>query len=173
LRIAVAWLEFFVRGENAMVDSIKFNSLLVPVDFSPASEAALMRALSLASSAESNVIVFHVLEPTLIEFAVDHGWGSHHEVTSQMRVKAEEKLQAYRRLSSQRVEIDTLISEGVPFIEILKKAKDFAVDAIVIGKIGVRGKIEKLLFGSTAEKVLRASVFPVIVLPQDEDKTEI
>lgn len=155
-----------------MHESIQFDSLLVPVDFSPASEAALAKALDLASSSESSVIVLHVLEPTLVDFAVEHGWGSHREVMERMRARAEEKLNGYRKLNTRKVEIDTLVSEGVPFVEILKKAKDFAVDAIVIGKIGIRGEIEKLLFGSTAEKVLRASVFPVIVFPQDEAKTD-
>jgi nucleotide-binding universal stress UspA family protein len=63
------------------------------------------------------------------------------------------------------IAVDTLISEGLPFLEILRKADDFAVDAIVLGKIGTRGPVEKLLFGSTAEKVLRGSRRPVIVLP--------
>jgi nucleotide-binding universal stress UspA family protein len=153
-------------------DSIKFDSLLVPVDFSPASEAALRKALKLASSSESNVIVLHVIEPTLIDFAVDHGWGSHPEVAAKMRARAEEKFIQYRNQDTDGVEVDTLISEGVPFVEILKKAKDFAVDAIVIGRIGVRGEIEKLLFGSTAEKVLRTSTHPVIVFPQDDAAPE-
>jgi glycine betaine transporter len=141
--------------------------LLVPVDFSPASEAALVKALGLASSSDANVIALHVIEPSLIDFAVAHGWGSHQEVVARMRVRAEEKLTAYQTADHHGVEVVTLVSEGVPFLEILKKAKDFAVDAIVIGRIGVRGEIEKLLFGSTAEKVLRTSSYPVIVFPQD------
>jgi nucleotide-binding universal stress UspA family protein len=159
-------------GGSAVSDAIDFDSLLVPVDFSPASEAALMRALSLATPGKSMVIVLHVIEPTLIDFAVDHGWGSHEEVTAQMRKRAEEKLAEYGDRNTKEVEVVTLVSEGTPFLEILRKARDFAVDAIVIGKIGARGKIEKLLFGSTAEKVLRGSVYPVIVFPQDEVESE-
>jgi nucleotide-binding universal stress UspA family protein len=113
-----------------------------------------------------------VIEPTLIDFAVDHGWGSHQEVAAKMRARAEEKLMEYKTQDTHGVEMDTLVSEGVPFVEILKKAKDFAIDAIVIGRIGVRGEIEKLLFGSTAEKVLRTSAHPVIVFPHDEASTE-
>jgi glycine betaine transporter len=153
-------------------ESIKFDSLLVPVDFSPASEAALVKALNLASSSESNVIVLHVIEPTLIDFVVDHGWGSHQEVAAKMRARAEEKLMEYKTRETHGVEKDTLVSEGVPFVEILKKAKDFTIDAIVIGRIGVRGEIEKLLFGSTAEKVLRTSTHPVIVFPHNEASTD-
>ena len=64
-----------------------------------------------------------------------------------------------------RAEIDTIVCEGTPFVEILRIAEDFAVDAIVIGKVGTRGTAEKLLFGSTAEKVVRGSRLPVVMLP--------
>ena len=41
----------------------------------------------------------------------------------------------------------------------------YTVDAIVMGKVGARGTLETLLFGSTAERVLRGSRCPVVVLP--------
>lgn len=150
-----------------MSDAIAFNSTLVPVDFSPASEAAFHRALALAASDDGNVILLHVIDRHLVDFAVQHAWGSKEEVTAQMREYAETKLAEYRQRASNGVEIDTIVSEGIPFLEILLKAKDFAVDAIVIGRIGTRGEIEKLLFGSTVEKVLRGSRQPVIVFPYD------
>jgi glycine betaine transporter len=82
-----------------------------------------------------------------------------------MREHAEKRLQELKNVAPAEITVDTLISEGLPFLEILRKADDFAVDAIVLGKIGTRGPVEKLLFGSTAEKVLRGSLRPVIVLP--------
>jgi nucleotide-binding universal stress UspA family protein len=52
-------------------------------------------------------------------------------------------------------------------VEILRKAEDFQVDAILMGKHGVRGHIEKLLFGTTAERVIRGTSRAVIVIPVD------
>lgn len=146
----------------------EFTSLLVPVDFSPASDVAMDRALDLASGEKPVVIALHVIDPSLVEFAVDHGWGSREEVTAHMRRRAEQELESHRLRAGDRAQIDTIVSEGVPFLEILRKSEDFAVDAIIIGKVGARGAIEKLLFGSTAEKVLRGSRRPVIVLPVEE-----
>lgn len=143
----------------------EFNSLLVPTDFSQASEAAVERAMSLASGEKPVLILLHVIDPSLVEFAAGHGWGSADEVIADMRQRAQEEMVNYEQRAQDGIEIDVIISEGVPFLEILRKAEDFAVDAIVIGKIGTRGAIEKLLFGSTAEKVLRGSRKPVIVLP--------
>lgn len=145
-----------------------FNSLLVPVDFSPASSAAVQRAMSLASGDQPVVILLHVIDVSLVEFAVNHGWGSKAEITAQMRKQAEKDLERYRAQVPEGIEVDVLVSEGAPFLEILRKAEDFAVDAIVIGKFGWRGAVDKLLFGGTAEKVLRGSRHPVIVLPFDE-----
>ncbi|MEO8496467.1 MAG: universal stress protein [Planctomycetota bacterium] len=49
-----------------------------------------------------------------------------------------------------------------------RRTSDVAVDAIVMSKIGRRGKVEELLFGSTAEKVLRGSNKPVLILPTSD-----
>ena len=151
-------------------DTLEFNSLLVPVDFSPASEAAFCRAMSLASGENPNLILMHVIDPSLVNFAVEHGWGSMVEVTAQMRLRAEQELERYRQRAKDGLQVDVIVSEGVPFLEILRKSEDFAVDAIVIGKVGTRGPIERLLFGSTAEKLLRGSRRPVIVLPNEEEE---
>ena len=149
-----------------MGDAFEFNSMLVPVDFSPASAAALDRAMSLASGATPVLILLHVIDLSLVDFATDHGWGSKEDVITKMRQRAERELELYCQRAKERIglEIDVVISEGVPFLEILRKAEDFAVDAIIIGKTGTRGTIEKLLFGSTAEKVLRGSRRTVVVL---------
>jgi nucleotide-binding universal stress UspA family protein len=85
-----------------------------------------------------------------------------------MRKRAEAQLQEYVNASPDEIEVDSIISEGLPFLEILQKADDFAVDAIVMSRIGRRGKVEDLLFGSTAEKVLRGSSKPVLVLPPSD-----
>jgi nucleotide-binding universal stress UspA family protein len=151
-----------------MKTTLEFNTLLVPVDFSAASEWAVSCAYQLASGEQPVVIVLHVIDISLVQLAVKHGWGSQEEVTAQMRRHAEKELASYRQQASQGIQVDAVVSEGVPFVEILRKAEDFAVDAIVIGKTGTRGPLEKLLFGSTAEKVLRGSRRPVIVLPINE-----
>ena len=151
-----------------MTDRLEFETLLVPIDFSAASESTFDRALQLAAGENAVLILLHVMDPSLVDFATAHGWGSPEEVTKEMRARAEGELDAYKNRAESGTEIDVIVSEGVPFLEILRKAEDFAVDAIVIGKIGGRGGLEKLLFGSTAEKVLRGSRRPVIILPVGE-----
>jgi nucleotide-binding universal stress UspA family protein len=149
----------------ATTNPIEFGTLLVPTDFSAASETALTQAFSLAGGKKPVVILLHVIDPSLVNFAATHNFGSAAEVTQQMRLQALQDLKALKERFQDRAEIDTIACEGTPFVEILRKAEDFAVDAIVIGKVGARGAAEKLLFGSTAEKVVRGSRRPVLVLP--------
>ncbi len=153
-----------------MTNENKPDPILVPVDFSAASNLAFDQALALANGDQSVLILLHVIDPSLVDFAASHGWGTKGEVVKQMRQQAEAQLESLKRQANGRCEIDAIVSEGVPFLDILRKADDFAVDAIVIGKVGSRGAIEKLLFGSTAEKVLRGSRRPVIVLPTEESE---
>lgn len=56
------------------------------------------------------------------------------------------------------------ISFGDPGHEIVEKAKELKADCIVIPTHG-RGGIEHMLLGSVAERVVRLSSCPVIVLP--------
>ena len=142
-----------------------FNTLLVPIDFSPASEAAFDYSLRLASGDNAVVILLHVIDPAFVDFAEAHEFGVRNDLTKQMRDRAELQLTALKDRADVNVEIDVIVSEGPPFLEILRKSQDFIVDAIVLGKVGMRTGIEKMLFGSTAEKVLRGSQCPVLVLP--------
>jgi glycine betaine transporter len=151
-----------------MIRKLDFNTLLVPVDFSDNSKVAFAQALGLVSGDNPVVILLHVIDPSLLDFAEAHEMGARQQITHRMHERAELLLKEYIEACPNEIEVDSLISEGLPFLEILKKADDFAVDAIVMSKIGRRGKVEELLFGSTAEKVLRGSTKPVLVLPTTE-----
>lgn len=151
-----------------MPRKVEFNTLLVPVDFSDNSRVAFDQAIGLAGGDDAVVILLHVVDTSLADFAATHELGSREETVQKMRDHAEAQLQPYVDACPDEIELDSIISEGQPFLEILQKANDFAVDAIVMNKVGTRGKVEQLLFGSTAEKVLRGSNKPVLVLPASD-----
>ncbi|MGH9900275.1 MAG: universal stress protein, partial [Pyrinomonadaceae bacterium] len=52
-----------------------------------------------------------------------------------------------------------------PFVEILKIARDLDLPMIVMGVRGRSTPAEDVLFGSTAEKVLRGTRVPVLCVP--------
>jgi len=148
-----------------MIRKVDFNTLLVPIDFSDNSKAAFAQAIGLVAGDNPVVILLHVIDSSLPEFAQTHDLGPREEIVHRMRERAELLLTEYTDACPEGIEVDPIICEGRPFMEIIQKADDFAVDAIVMSKIGRRGEVEQLLFGSTAEKVLRGSTKPVLALP--------
>lgn len=150
-----------------MTNKVPFNSLLVPTDFSENAWSAFQHARLLVDGDESEIVVVHVIDSGFVNQIAQLGMGDHDELLAVMREKAKTKLQRYSENSDDTTNIDTLVCEGVPFLEIIKKADDFAVDAIVMSKLGERSQADTLLFGSTAEKVTRGSKKPVIVLPSE------
>ena len=150
-----------------MTNKVPFNSLLVPTDFSENAWSAFQHARLLVDNDESEIVVVHAIDPTTVIQMVDLGIGDHDAVLASLREKALGRLKEYSELSNDSTHIDTLVCEGEPFLEIIRKADDFAVDAIVMSKLGQRDQTKSLLFGSTAEKVIRGSRKPVVVLPTE------
>jgi nucleotide-binding universal stress UspA family protein len=57
-----------------------------------------------------------------------------------------------------------IVAEGEPSDEILKGAYESGSDLLVVGRIG-RSGLEKIMLGSVAEKVVRHSKVPVLIVP--------
>ncbi len=150
-----------------MAATLVFNSLLVPHDFSEPAQRVLLLAHQLVDGDEPSIILMHVIDEELVAMMVSNGFGDRDEIIAKLREQAERELDQYLSNDFGRVEIKRVTSVGVPFLEIIRKAKDFAVDAIVMGRAGAGQQVGHLLFGSTAEHVLRGSTRPVIVLPNN------
>jgi glycine betaine transporter len=145
----------------------EFNALLVPVDFSSAARSAFDYAIGLVSGADPVIMLLHVMDQRHVDFAVAHELAAREEVLDVMRARAERALADYQAPADSGIEVMTIVVEGTPFLEIVKKAEELKADAIVMGKFGLRGKIDPYLFGTTAEHVVRGSTRPVIVLPAE------
>jgi nucleotide-binding universal stress UspA family protein len=73
-----------------------------------------------------------------------------------------------RKSSLLNVRLESMVVVGKPFAEILRIAADLHFSLIVMGIRGRhQGGIEEILFGSTAEKVLRAARIPVVCVPPE------
>jgi nucleotide-binding universal stress UspA family protein len=145
---------------------MKFEDVLVPVDFSPNSLRAIEFALSLVEP-DGEVYLLHVIDSDFVARLDSEGFAETEPATSRMRQRAEAHFQELiTGLAENRPKVESMIVVGKPFAEILRVAADLDFQIIVIGTHGIRGeKIEELLFGSTAEKVLRGARVPVICVP--------
>ncbi len=61
------------------------------------------------------------------------------------------------------IKVRTMVKTGKPFLEIVETAAEEDADMIIISSHGHSG-VEHILFGSTAEKVVRKAPCPVLIL---------
>ena len=139
------------------------QELLVGVDFSPNSLRALATALRWRN-ATAEITVLHVVDSSLIDRIGSLGLGQPDEVLAHMRSRAEDEM---ARLMSERgaERVESMIVVGEPFVEIVKIANDLDCDLIVLGIRSGATPLKQLLFGGTAEEVLRAASRPVLCVP--------
>ena len=139
--------------------------ILVPMDFSPCSINALRVAVGMASP-EGDLTLLHVIDEEFVNGAVEAGLGTAEDVRQRLKELAETSFtNVLEGLDAGKVDIEKMIVVGLPFVEILKIARDLDLPMIVMGVRGRSTGAEELLFGSTAEKVLRGARVPVLCIP--------
>lgn len=144
------------------------NTILVGSDFSRPARRALMQALSLARQGDAGVMVLHVIHaPDLEELAMLAGVTAPALRERLVKERRERLAELVTETQEDRgdVPVETIIAWGHPYEVILKKASDAAVSLIVLGTAGPSADMERALFGSTAEKVLRSATCPVLCVP--------
>src|SRR5215813_9255559 len=147
---------------------MKIEDILVPIDFSPGSLRALDYALAMVDPS-GEVYLLHVIDADFLARMSDEAFCDAETARAQTKRKAEEHLQKItRKFSLVNVRMESMVVVGKPFTEILRIAADLHFSLIVMGIRGRnQGGIEELLFGSTAEKVLRAARIPVVCVPPE------
>ena len=139
--------------------------ILVPVDFSACSVNALKVAIGMAAP-EGDLTLLHVIDQEFLDDAVAAGLGASEDIRNRLKEQAEANFSTMLEgLDARNVDIQKMIVVGLPFVEILKIARDLDLSLIVMGVRGRSTPPEELLFGSTAEKVLRGSRVPVLCVP--------
>jgi len=146
---------------------ITLKRILVPVDFSENSKKALRYALPLASQYKGGIVVMYVVEPAV--FPSDFGFGqmSFPDVEKEMFEKAEQELKQLIEDLKTNVSIAPVVKSGIPFVEVTTYADQENIDLIILATHGRTG-VEHILFGSTAEKIIRKAPCPVLVVRAEE-----
>jgi nucleotide-binding universal stress UspA family protein len=144
---------------------LKSTDMLVPVDFSACSVNAFRAALAIAAP-DGDITLLHVIDEHFVKDAVNAGLGTTEEIQQKLRARAEADFDVMLAdVKTDGVDVERMIVIGTPFVEILKIARDLDLPMIVMGVRGRSTPPEELLFGSTAEKVLRGARVPVLCIP--------
>jgi nucleotide-binding universal stress UspA family protein len=145
--------------------------ILVPVDFSSCSEEAFRIALTLARTFQAELLVLHVIDTSAL--AAFNRLGllavSSDAQPQKRRLRHHARLNMRRLLDSEpakNMKITRVLAEGVPFVEIAQMVRVEKVNLVVLGSYGGRSEsVDKIFFGSTAEKVVRTAGCPVLTVP--------
>ncbi len=149
------------------IPAVGIRSILVPIDFSIHSKNALKYAVPMARRFGASVHLVYVVEPTI--YPADLGFGQVvlPGVEDELREKGGSELQSLiRKEIGGSVKASWSVRTGNPHQEILREADERKVDLIVVATHGHSG-VEHMLFGSTADRVVRHAKCPVLtVRPQ-------
>ena len=147
---------------------VDIKHILCPVDFSEFSRHAFDRAVAVARSYAADVTVLHVLPVPSAVPALPYGpegpgpFGF--EAVDRARALAElSRFLASEQETGIRLHYEAAESPSVQK-EVLTQASRLSADLIVMGTHG-RSGFDRLFLGSVAEKVLRTSPVPVLVVP--------
>jgi nucleotide-binding universal stress UspA family protein len=148
--------------------AITLRKILVPIDFSEYSKKALHYAIPFARQFNAKILLLYVVEPTIYPADFSFGQIGMPNVENELRVKGEQELQELITNEIKgAVAAEALVKVGLPFVEVVSYAKDEGVDLIIVATHGHTG-VEHILFGSTAEKIVRKAPCPVLVVRSDE-----
>ena len=147
------------------------RKILVTTDFSESSIHAIDCAVALALDKGAELYVFHVVEKfmdysllysDIFPFQVPSR-DAYREIEDRTKERIARSLGEYE---ARGLEAHALVTTGAAHVEIIRAAEREEIDLIVIATHGRSGLTHAIL-GSTAEKVVRRSPCPVLVIRKD------
>jgi nucleotide-binding universal stress UspA family protein len=143
-----------------------FRSILCAVDFSQDSAHALGYAASLAQHAAGQLTVLHSVEPVPVGY--DPVAGVNFDVVGYAQALENSARAGLQKLAPEPIalgcETETVVTRGKAYKEILRAAVERQADLIVVGVHG-RNAVDRLVFGSTTEHIVRRATCPVLAVP--------
>ena len=147
------------------------KTILVPTDFSAASDRALRYARDLADAVGASLHVLHVLENpfppgTFMEMYAASADSHLEHRGRQARARLESLLTDEQRAKYSAVQV---MLPGMAAEQILEYLNEHPADLVVMGTAG-RAGLSRLMMGSVADRIVRAAPCPVLTVhPPDAD----
>ncbi|MEI6349141.1 MAG: universal stress protein [Bacteroidota bacterium] len=150
------------------------KKILIALDYDPSAQKVAEKGFILAQSMNAEVILLHVIcDPScsaLFEHVTIVGFANHE--TPDVPIKSSDEtlieksllfLEKYKQHLKDK-DIQLMVKEGDVADEILKIAKSLKIDLIIMGSQSHR-QLEKVIVGSSTEKVLSMTSIPLLIIP--------
>ena len=143
---------------------MEIKKILFATDFSEGSSSALPYAVDIAKRYGAKLYFVHVI----YDVAKTSGWYVPHvsmdELYNDMEKNAKAQLEkSFTEEMRGFKDVEHVVLKGTPYEELARFAEENKVDLIVIGTHGRKG-LDRMLFGSTAEQVVRHAPCPVLTV---------
>ena len=155
-----------------MADDFRIKNILVTTDFSDYSRSAFPKVIALARKFDANISILHVIQPLITP--AEYSWG-----VQPIELQKEHERNCHTAMEKlvlkyfpRDISVSSHILHGIPFKEIIGFCRDQQMDLLVIATHGLSG-LSHIIFGSTAEKIVRKSSCPVLVVRDPAHKFEM
>ncbi len=144
---------------------VPLKKLLYATDLADGSEAGMEFSIRLARGLNAHLTVVHVVQPLDAAIYGIETAGYLPDYATEARAQASERLNRLVGLVSDgSVPITTVLADGVAYERIHALAAGQNADLVVINLQG-KGRLDRALLGTTAERVIRTATVPVLALP--------
>jgi nucleotide-binding universal stress UspA family protein len=146
-----------------------YQRILVPIDGSATASRGLKEAVALARTCRASLVLLHVVEyaPVLLEMATSATWEL---VARDLQTQGQDVVDAARRdamaagIACEGHVVDAAALRVCDVV--VEQARQHRCDLVVMGTHGRRG-VAHALIGSDAERVIRLSPVPVLLVRAD------
>jgi nucleotide-binding universal stress UspA family protein len=139
-----------------------YRNIVIATDGSENSRKAISYGIEIAKISGATVYAVHVVDTLSV---VSDIWTAGKDLIHDMMIRDGKKILSETRkiIEDSGVEVKDVLLNGHPGEEIIRFTENNNIDLIVMGTLGATG-LEKFLMGSVAEKVVRHSKVPVMVV---------
>lgn len=145
------------------------RKILVPVDFSSYAQSTIDYAAMIAGNFDATLVLVHVIDSLPYSVTDTFNVIEHRESLETLARSAMRNLS--EELQTRKLAVETRLVWGSASPEILAEARRQQADLIIMGTHG-RSGLSHLVLGSVAEKTVRQSTVPVLIVPLSAASTQ-
>jgi nucleotide-binding universal stress UspA family protein len=151
-----------------------YDTILVPTDGSDVAEHAVDHAVDLAEKYGADIHALYVVDTSAVDVSlgteqVDRIQQGHFGDMPELERRANEATSAVAAKAAEHgIDVTEAVVAGQPHRQIANYATNHGVDLIVMGSAG-RSGVRRVLLGSVAERTLRSTKLPVLVVDLERE----
>jgi len=149
------------------MNTLSIEKIVIATDGSEYTKNAISFGLSLAKMLGAKVYALSVLDiAPVMSVPIDGAWKGVFDLMHEECQKASAHVKKMGEAVG--LEVESVVLEGKPAEKIVEYAEENDMDLIVMGTMGKSG-LDRILLGSVAERVVRISHTPVLVVRSDKE----